>query len=92
MTHDNSIYRTQRETFDIRQILPGISVRRVRMPLTWAGQTLIDLDFRRQFDLNVIGLLDHRGMMGVRTFAWARPLPRCWKKGMCWWCWGWMRS
>ncbi len=61
LTHDNSIYRTQRETFDIRQILPGISVRRVRMPLTWAGQTLIDLDFRRQFDLNVIGLLDHRG-------------------------------
>lgn len=64
LSHDNSIYRTQRETFDARQILPGISVRRVRMPLSWAGQTLVDLDFRRQFGLNVIGLLDHRGEDG----------------------------
>ncbi|MFO7684034.1 MAG: chloride channel protein [Chloroflexota bacterium] len=61
LAHDNSIYRTQRETFDSRQILPGISVRRVRMPLAWAGQTLVGLDFRKQFDLNVIGLLEYRG-------------------------------
>ena len=64
LAHDNSIYRTQRETFDARQILPGISVRRVRMPVAWANQTLIDLDFRNQFDLNVIGLLEYRGEDG----------------------------
>ncbi|MBE2220536.1 MAG: chloride channel protein [Anaerolineae bacterium] len=64
LAHDNSIYRTQRETFDARQILPGISVRRVRMPLAWANQTLVDLDFRKKFDLNVIGLLEYRGEDG----------------------------
>jgi CIC family chloride channel protein len=64
LAHDNSIYRTQRETYDARQILPGISVRRVRMPVAWSGKTLIDLDFRNQFDLNVIGLLERRGEDG----------------------------
>lgn len=58
LTHDNSIYRSQRETFDSRQILPGVSIRRVRIPAAWEGQTLIDLDFRKQFDLNVIGLVE----------------------------------
>lgn len=64
LAHDNSIYRTQRETYDSRQILPGISVRRVRMPVAWAGKTLVDLDFRQEFDLNVIGLLEYRGEDG----------------------------
>ena len=64
LAHDNSIYRTQRETYDSRQILPGVSVRRVRMPAAWAGQTLIDLDFRKQFDLNVIGLVEREGRDG----------------------------
>lgn len=64
LAHDNSIYRTQRETFDARQILPGISVRRVRMPIAWAQQTLVDLEFRKTFDLNVIGLLEYRGNDG----------------------------
>ncbi|MBK8986449.1 MAG: chloride channel protein [Chloroflexi bacterium] len=58
LAHDNSIYRTQRETYDSRQILPGVSIRRVRIPSAWADQTLIDLDFRKQFDLNVIGLVE----------------------------------
>jgi hypothetical protein len=58
LAHDNSIYRTQRETYDSRQILPGVSIRRVRIPSAWANQTLIDLDFRKQFDLNVIGLVE----------------------------------
>ena len=64
LAHDNSIYRTQRETFDARQILPGISVRRVRMPVAWSNQTLVDLEFRKEFDLNVIGLLEYRGEDG----------------------------
>ncbi len=61
IAHDNSIYRTQRESYDSRQILPGVSVRRVRIPAAWEGITLIDLDFRKKFDLNVIGLLERRG-------------------------------
>ncbi|MCA9872660.1 MAG: chloride channel protein [Anaerolineales bacterium] len=64
LAHDNSIYRTQRETYDSRQILPGVSIRRVRMPASWAGQTLIDLDFRKRFDLNVIGLVEREGRDG----------------------------
>lgn len=58
LTHENSIYRAQRETFDNRQILPGHSVRRVRVPEEWAGRTIADLRVRSRFGLNVIGMID----------------------------------
>ncbi|MFZ0545326.1 MAG: chloride channel protein, partial [Candidatus Promineifilaceae bacterium] len=64
LAHNNTIYRIQREEYSRRQILPGASVRRVPVPVDWAGQTLIDLDFRRRFDLTVIGLVDKRGIDG----------------------------
>jgi signal transduction histidine kinase len=57
IAQDVSIYRTQRESYDARQIAPGYSVRRVQVPLSWAGQTLVELDIRRRFGLNVIGLI-----------------------------------
>lgn len=60
LAHEQTIYRTQRETYESRQILPGVSVRRVSIPASWATQTLIDIDFRRHFDLNVIGLVECR--------------------------------
>lgn len=65
LSFNNSIYRTQRETFDKRQVLPGVSVRREAIPPQWAGQTLIELDFRRHFDLNVIGLVEVSGEDGL---------------------------
>ena len=58
LAHNNTIYRTQRETFDRRQILPGVGVRRIATPAEWNGKTLIDLNFRQQFDLTVIGLVE----------------------------------
>ena len=64
LAHEATIYRTQRETYEKRQILPGVSVRRERIPVVWAGKTLIDLDFRKEFDLNVIGLVERRGEHG----------------------------
>ncbi|GJM41332.1 MAG: hypothetical protein DHS20C20_16140 [Ardenticatenaceae bacterium] len=64
LTHEQAIYRTQRETYESRQILPGVSVRRLSIPASWAGQTLIELDFRHQFDLNVIGLVDQNSENG----------------------------
>ena len=60
LAHEQTIYRTQRETYESRQILPGVSVRRLSIPIIWANQTLIDIDFRRHFDLNVIGLVEYR--------------------------------
>lgn len=60
LAHEQTIYRTQRDTYESRQILPGVSVRRVSIPAGWANQTLIDIDFRRHFDLNVIGLVECR--------------------------------
>ena len=60
MTHEQTIYRTQRETYESREILPGVSVRRHAIPERWANRTLIDIDFRRRFDLNVIGLVEYR--------------------------------
>ncbi|MCB8967669.1 MAG: chloride channel protein [Ardenticatenaceae bacterium] len=64
-THEATIYRTQRQTYEARQILPGVSVRRVRVPASWTGQTLIELDFRRHFDLNVIGLVERESDNGL---------------------------
>lgn len=64
-THEATIYRTQRQTYEARQILPGVSVRRVHVPTSWIGKTLIELDFRQHFDLNVIGLMEHEGEDGL---------------------------
>lgn len=60
LTQNNRIYRTQRETFDKRQILPGVEVRRVPVPKAWDGQTLIALDIRRRFGVTVLGVLEMR--------------------------------
>lgn len=58
LVHDNTIYRTQRETYEARQILPGYSVRRIPAPPEWVGKTLVDLRVRNRYDLNVIGMLE----------------------------------
>lgn len=58
--HRNSIYRAQRDSFDRGQILPGISVRRIRVPSTWAGQDLRSLGVRERFGLTVIGMVDRQ--------------------------------
>lgn len=57
LTHQNSIYRTQRERYDNRQIMPGYSVRRMPVPLAWAGKSLLDLRLRNRFEVNVIGVV-----------------------------------
>lgn len=58
LVHNNTIYRTQRETYAARQILPGYSVRRIPVPPQWAGKTLVDLRVRNRYNLNVIGMLE----------------------------------
>ncbi len=58
--HKNSIYRAQRESFDRNQILPGVSVRRIRVPGSWAGSDLRTLGVRERFGLTVIGMVDRR--------------------------------
>lgn len=85
LAHEQTIYRTQRETYESRQILPGVSVRHLSIPASWTNQTLIDIDFRRHFDLNVIGLVEYRTNEGRPGCAWARPLPPFWKKATRWW-------
>ncbi len=64
LAHDNTVYRTQREKYNKRQIMPGVSARRIHVSPAWAGKTLVDLDFRRRFDVNVIGLLEVQGEDG----------------------------
>ncbi|MFQ5399546.1 MAG: chloride channel protein [Anaerolineae bacterium] len=64
LAHDNTIYRTQREKHARRQIMPGVSVRRVPVPASWADKTLVELDLRNRFDVNVIGMLDQHGADG----------------------------
>ncbi len=56
--HQSSIYRNQRETFAGREILPGYSARRYRVPAAWTGKSLIDLDIRQQFDVSIIGIIE----------------------------------
>jgi CIC family chloride channel protein len=58
--HNNSIYRAQRESFDRGQILPGVSVRRIRVPGAWAGRDLRALGVRERYGLTVIGMVDRR--------------------------------
>ena len=56
--HKNSIYRAQRETFESGQLLPGVSVKRVRVPSAWAGASLRSLGVRERYGLTVIGMID----------------------------------
>lgn len=58
LAHNNTLYRTQRDSFDKNEIMPGVSVRRVLIPPDWAGKTLLELDLRKRFDLNVIGFVE----------------------------------
>lgn len=58
LAYDNHLYRTQREAFDGRQILPGVSVRRVRVPAAWEGRTLADLALRRAHRVTAVGMVD----------------------------------
>ncbi len=63
--HDHTIYRTQREKHIGRQIMPGVSTRRIPVPAQWVGTTLIDLNFRNQYECNVIGLMERRDESGM---------------------------
>lgn len=65
LTNEEKLYRTQRETFSRRQIVPGAEVRRIVIPQAWHGKTLVDLNFRRTFNLTVIGLLEAHGEDGL---------------------------
>lgn len=65
LAHDRTIYRTQREKASKRQILPGMSSRRIQVPSAWWGQTLVGLDFRKRFEVNVVGLLEFRDEQGT---------------------------
>ena len=56
--HRNTIYRTQREVYEGREILPGYSTRRIGIPEVWVGKTLVELDLRQRFDVNVIGVIE----------------------------------
>ena len=56
--HDTTIYRTQREWKESREILPGYSIRRIVIPRSWAGRTLRDLNLRARFGVNVIGMIE----------------------------------
>lgn len=57
-SHDTTIYRTQREWDENREILPGYSVRRIGVPAGWAGRTLVELNLRARFEVNVIGMVE----------------------------------
>ncbi|MEM9776500.1 MAG: chloride channel protein, partial [Chloroflexota bacterium] len=60
-----SIYRTQREEYTQRQILPGYSVFRLPIPEKWSGETLASLHMRRNFDVNVIGWVEREADDGL---------------------------
>ncbi len=72
--HETSIYRTQREYAEQREILPGYSVRRMAIPRQWAGRTLQELALRRRFELNVIGLIETDATSNVLLNAARSPV------------------
>ena len=42
-----------------------MSSRRLYVPPSWWGQTLVDLDFRNRFDVNVVGLMEYQDEGGL---------------------------
>ena len=76
LSHPNSVYRTQREQDESREILPGYIVRRISVPPAWEGKTLRDLDLRARYDVNVIGSVEQRsqGLQVVPNVPVIRPL------------------
>ncbi|MEZ4664955.1 MAG: chloride channel protein [Caldilineaceae bacterium] len=57
LSHDNTVYRTQREVDESREIMPGYSVRRIAVPDFWIGRTISQLNVRVRHDVNIIGLV-----------------------------------
>lgn len=57
LSHPTSVYRTQRERDDTREILPDYAVRRIQIPAAWDQLTLRELDLRARYDVNVIGYI-----------------------------------
>lgn len=53
-----SVYRTQREKDEGREIVPGYGVRRVAVPPSWEDKTLAQLALRARYDVNVIGVVE----------------------------------
>ncbi len=76
LSHPNSVYRTQREQDESREILPGYIVRRINVPPAWHGRTLRDLDLRARYEVNVIGSVEKgvQGMQVVPNVPVIRPL------------------
>ena len=60
LSHPTSVYRTQRDQDESREILPSYGVRRINVPPTWEGKTLRDLALRDRYDVNVIGYVENR--------------------------------
>jgi hypothetical protein len=60
LSHPTSVYRTQRDQDENREILPGYGVRRINVPRAWEGKTLRDLALRDRYDVNVIGYVENR--------------------------------
>ncbi|MCA9619109.1 MAG: chloride channel protein, partial [Myxococcales bacterium] len=58
VSHETSIYRTQRESFDQNEILPGFGVRRIPVPERWVGRDLRALAIRQRYGVTVIGMID----------------------------------
>ncbi|NJN55225.1 MAG: hypothetical protein HC804_10975 [Anaerolineae bacterium] len=65
LAHDRTIYRTQREKAARRQILPGMGSRRIAAPPSWWGKTLVELDFRKRYEVNVVGLMEYQDEQGM---------------------------
>ncbi|HAJ35466.1 MAG TPA: hypothetical protein DCL15_07215 [Chloroflexi bacterium] len=76
LSHPTSVYRTQRERDDTREILPDYAVRRIQIPAAWDRLTLRDLNLRAHYDVNVIGYIatgDHEARITPHVPA-TRPL------------------
>lgn len=65
LRHDNSVYRGTRKQHEAKQIMPGVGVERISVPVAWHGKTLADLSLRNEFELTVIGILHRDEVAGL---------------------------
>lgn len=58
LAHQNNIYRPQRDAFDRRQIVPGLSLHRMDLPEGWAGHPPERLPLGRIPGVELVGIIE----------------------------------
>lgn len=69
---------SQSSIFNFVPIGQGYSIREIRIPVSWVGNTLIDLQTRQRYRVNVVAIIDT-----VQSTVYAPPDPKMTLQSQC---------